>query len=73
MPTIKTGKEYRAKKARGDVKLKGKPDPYAYIPLSRKLLNKRKRQKSSAQLKGVVQAALKGAKKGSKAKMRKQK
>ncbi|KAL0280180.1 UNVERIFIED_CONTAM: hypothetical protein PYX00_001552 [Menopon gallinae] len=73
LPTFKTGKEYRAKKARGDVKLKGKPDPYAYIPLSRKLLNKRKRQKSSAQFKGVVQAALKGARKGSKAKMRKQK
>src|SRR5437764_173964 len=28
------GKEYRAKRAAGDVKKKGKPDPYAYVPLA---------------------------------------
>lgn len=36
------GGEYRAKKAKGDVKKKGqKLDPYAYIPLNRTSLNKR--------------------------------
>lgn len=35
------GSEYRAKKAKGDLKKKGKVDPYAYLPLTRKLLNKR--------------------------------
>jgi ribosomal RNA-processing protein 12 len=31
---ITIGKEYKAKKAGGDIKKKGKPDPYAYVPLS---------------------------------------
>ncbi|KAJ0173282.1 hypothetical protein K1T71_011458 [Dendrolimus kikuchii] len=35
------GTEYKSKKAKGDVKKKGKHDPYAYLPLSRKNLNKR--------------------------------
>lgn len=35
------GSEYRGKKAKGDIKKKGKVDPYAYIPLSRNSLNKR--------------------------------
>lgn len=35
------GTEYRSKKAKGDIKKKGKLDPYAYIPLSRNALNKR--------------------------------
>lgn len=35
------GSEYRAHKAGGDVKKKGKPDPYAYLPLTRAALNKR--------------------------------
>lgn len=35
------GSEYRATKARGDIKRKGKPDPYAYVPLTRSILNKR--------------------------------
>ncbi|TPX37629.1 hypothetical protein SmJEL517_g00697 [Synchytrium microbalum] len=30
------GSDYKAKHAGGDVKRKGKPDPYAYIPLNRK-------------------------------------
>lgn len=62
---LKTGSEYRAKKARGDIKLKGKPDPFAYIPLSRKLLNRRKKMKN------IVQSAIKGAKIGAKLKMKK--
>lgn len=28
-------------KAKGDMKKKGKPDPYAYVPLSNQFLNKR--------------------------------
>lgn len=35
------GSEYRATKARGDIKRKGKPDPYAYVPLTRSVLNRR--------------------------------
>lgn len=35
------GTEYSTKKAKGDMKKKGKLDPYAYIPLSRNTLNKR--------------------------------
>jgi len=65
---VKTGAEYRAKKAQGDVKLKGKPDPYAYMPLSRKMLNRRKRQKQAKQFKTIVKSAKKGARIGSKLK-----
>jgi hypothetical protein len=36
-----SGGEFAAKKAKGDIKKEGKPDPYAYIPLNPKLLNKR--------------------------------
>ncbi|XP_043912174.1 RRP12-like protein [Protopterus annectens] len=35
------GEEYKSKKGRGDVKRKGKPDPYAYIPLNKAQLNRR--------------------------------
>lgn len=35
------GAEYKAPKAGGDIKKKGKPDPYAYVPLSRAALNRR--------------------------------
>lgn len=35
------GGDYKAKKAGGDVKLRGKPDPFAYIPLTLQSLNKR--------------------------------
>lgn len=35
------GGDYKAKKAKGDMKKKGKMDPYAYIPLTRNVLNKR--------------------------------
>ncbi|CAG8679541.1 13204_t:CDS:2, partial [Dentiscutata heterogama] len=31
---ITVGREYKAEKAEGDVKRKGKPDPYAYVPLT---------------------------------------
>ncbi|XP_034255302.1 RRP12-like protein [Thrips palmi] len=65
------GAEYRAKKARGDVKKGGAPDPYAYVPLNRGLLNKRKRLKQEGQFKGLVRAARKGAAAGRVAKVRK--
>eukprot|EP00112_Aurelia_sp_Birch-Aquarium-sp1_P019873 Seg500.3 transcript_id=Seg500.3/GoldUCD/mRNA.D3Y31 product="RRP12-like protein" protein_id=Seg500.3/GoldUCD/D3Y31 len=52
----KFGAEYKAKKAGGDMKVKGKPDPFAYIALDRKNLNRRKRAKIAGQLKGIVKA-----------------
>jgi ribosomal RNA-processing protein 12 len=42
---------------RGDVKKSGRPDPYAYIPLSHKSLNKRKQAKAKGQFNTVVKAA----------------
>lgn len=41
VPGVHAGSEYKAPKAKGDVKKKGKHDPYAYIPLSSSFLNKR--------------------------------
>eukprot|EP00095_Tigriopus_kingsejongensis_P002902 maker-scaffold336_size202805-snap-gene-0.23 protein:Tk02902 transcript:maker-scaffold336_size202805-snap-gene-0.23-mRNA-1 annotation:"rrp12-like protein" len=60
------GSEYRASKARGDVKRKGKPDPYAYVPLQKSSLNKRKQAKNRGQFKNIVTAAKLGAQSGSK-------
>ncbi|KAJ3341073.1 hypothetical protein HDU93_005705 [Gonapodya sp. JEL0774] len=57
------GKEYRAKRAAGDIKREGKPDPYAYIPLDPKIVGKRgKSAKSAGQFRGVIKAAHSGAK-----------
>lgn len=63
---IDYGAEYRSSKARGDVKRKDQPDPFAYVPLSRNVLNKRKKAKMSGQFKGLVKAARRGASTGSK-------
>lgn len=57
------GVKYRAKKAKGDIKKAGQPDPYAYIPMDRSTLNKRQ---SSDKYKSLLRAARKGAKKGAK-------
>ncbi|CAC5426030.1 RRP12 [Mytilus coruscus] len=65
------GKEYRAKKAKGDIKKKGKPDPYAYVPLQFQSLNKRKKAKMQGQFKNLVKGAKKGAMKGTKKKHKK--
>ncbi|XP_047128483.2 RRP12-like protein isoform X1 [Hydra vulgaris] len=65
------GEEYKAKKARGDVKLKGKPDPFAYVPLDRQTMNKRKKSKLIGRFDGLVKAARRGAIKGSKNKRKK--
>merc|ERR550539_1532738 len=60
------GSEYRAKKGKGDVKRKNKPDPYAYVPLKKESLNKRKKAKFEGQFKGIVKAAQKGSAAGKK-------
>merc|ERR1711915_526335 len=64
------GSEYKSNKGRGDVKRKGKPDPYAYIPISHKSLNRRKAAKSKSVFSKVVKAAKKGANKGNKYKVK---
>ena len=61
------GSEYKSTKAKGDVKRKGKPDPYAYVPLQKSALNRRKRAKFEGQFKGLVNAANTGSVKGKKA------
>lgn len=53
------GSQYRAKKAGGDMKKSGVPDPYAYLPLDRKTL--KKRGSTRDQFKGLIGAARKGA------------
>ncbi|CAH6957346.1 RRP12-like protein [Phodopus roborovskii] len=58
------GAEYKAKKAKGDVKKKGRLDPYAYIPLNRTKLNRRKKVKLQGQFKGLVKAAQRGSQRG---------
>nr|XP_057914344.1 RRP12-like protein isoform X2 [Doryrhamphus excisus] len=60
------GAEYKSKKGKGDVKKQGKPDPYAYIPLRKAQLNRRKRAKLQGQFKGMVKGAQKGAMAGRK-------
>ncbi|XP_053439817.1 RRP12-like protein [Nycticebus coucang] len=60
------GAEYKAKKAKGDVKKKGRLDPYAYIPLTRTKLNRRKKMKLQGQFKGLVKAAQRGSQVGHK-------
>ncbi|XP_074089321.1 RRP12-like protein [Macrotis lagotis] len=62
----KPGADFKAKKGRGDVKKKGRLDPYAYIPLNRAKLNHRKKAKMQGQFKGLVKAAQRGAQAGHK-------
>ena len=57
------GVEYKAKKAGGDVKKKGKHEPYAYIQLSRNNLNRRKRKAAGSQFKGIANKSKKKNKK----------
>ena len=67
--SLPVGEEYKSKKAKGDVKRKGKPDPYAYVPLQKSSLNRRKKAKFEGQFKGLVKATQKGSKAGKKAKL----
>uniref|UniRef100_A0A3P8VA36 Ribosomal RNA processing 12 homolog n=1 Tax=Cynoglossus semilaevis TaxID=244447 RepID=A0A3P8VA36_CYNSE len=60
------GADYKSKKGKGDVKRRGKLDPYAYIPLKKDQLNRRKRAKLKGQFKGMVRGAQKGALSGRK-------
>ncbi|XP_076468663.1 RRP12-like protein isoform X2 [Babylonia areolata] len=59
--TPEYGSEYRSKKGAGDVKKAGKHDPYTYVPLEFKNLNKRKQAKLKGQFSGLVKGAQKGA------------
>ncbi|KAI4335172.1 hypothetical protein L6164_013842 [Bauhinia variegata] len=43
-----TGNEYTSKKASGDVKRKGKLEPYAYWPLDRKMMSRRPQHRAAA-------------------------
>ncbi|XP_068448773.1 RRP12-like protein [Clinocottus analis] len=68
-----TGSDYKSKKGKGDVKKVGKHDPYAYIPLKKSQLNRRKRAKLQGQFQGMVRGAQKGALSGKKMQMKKRK
>lgn len=70
-PQAYTGEVYKANKAKGDIKKKGLPDPYAYVPLSRNMLNRRKKLKHAGKFNNLVGAAKKGARKGKKEKAKK--
>ncbi|NP_001075884.1 RRP12-like protein [Xenopus tropicalis] len=59
-----SGANYKSKKGKGDVKQKGKHDPFAYIPLNKATLNRRKKAKMQGQFKGLVRAAQRGAQSG---------
>ncbi|XP_059163286.1 RRP12-like protein [Physella acuta] len=67
------GQQYKAKKAQGDIKKRGMPDPYAYVPLNISSLNKRKQMKVKGSFKNLVKGAKRGAAKGMKAKVHKKK
>lgn len=63
---LKTGKEYRSRKAKGDMTKHGMPAPHAYYPLQMQALNKRKRAKYAGQFNNMMSAAKRGAQMGSK-------
>ncbi|XP_078059872.1 RRP12-like protein [Mustelus asterias] len=65
------GAEYKSMKGRGDVKQQGKPDPFAYIPLNKSQLNRRKKAKMFGQFKGLVKGAQRGAEAGRRLQRRK--
>ena len=62
---FQSGEEFKAPRAAGDVK-RGGVDPYAYVPLDRRMLQKRqnKRKDAAAKYDGLVKGAQKGAKAG---------
>ncbi|XP_041866150.1 RRP12-like protein [Melanotaenia boesemani] len=67
------GNDYKSKKGKGDVKRTGKLDPYAYVPLKKAQLNRRKCAKLHGQFKGMVRGAQKGALSGKKMQAKKRK
>lgn len=48
LQNVQTGSAYKPRKAGGDLKREGKPDPYAYLPLDPRRLNKRNHNKTSS-------------------------
>ena len=58
---LSDGREYKSKKAGGDMKRRNKPDPYAYIPLNKGQLRIKRKQKK---LQGTLKAILKKTRKG---------
>lgn len=61
-PDLYLGEEYVSKKgARGDIKKQGLPDPYAYVPLNAKYLNRRLSRKSLKRFAGVAGKTKTGA------------
>ncbi|XP_063963855.1 RRP12-like protein [Lytechinus pictus] len=67
-PVVKPGQEYAAKKAGGDMKKKGKQDPFAYIPLNRQQLNRRMKKKAAGQWNSLSKGGSKMAMKKNKSK-----
>lgn len=51
---------YKSKRAFGDVKIKNKPDPYAFMPFDSRTMNRRKRVKAVGEFKSTMKAAKKG-------------
>ncbi|KAJ3416188.1 hypothetical protein HDV05_002833 [Chytridiales sp. JEL 0842] len=55
------GRQFKAKKAKGDVKKAGMPDPFAYIPLSGKIVGSRKKSTQlTKDYKDVLKSAVTG-------------
>ncbi|KAJ3238004.1 pre-rRNA processing protein [Chytriomyces hyalinus] len=53
------GAQYKSKRAKGDVKKANMPDPYAYIPLSGKIVgSKKKSTELSKDFKDVIKASV---------------
>jgi len=51
-------------KAGGDVKRKGKPDPFAYVPLNPASLNRRKRAKHQGEMTDLLKSSKKNGREG---------
>ncbi|KAJ3319677.1 hypothetical protein HDU76_000482 [Blyttiomyces sp. JEL0837] len=55
------GRQYQSKRAKGDVKKSNMPDPYAYIPMSGKIVgNMKKSTQLSTDMKDLIKATKKG-------------
>jgi len=64
---IDLGDRFKAKKARGDIRRAGQPEPFAYLPLGAMATTKRKHAKLEGKERKVVMAALRGSAAGKKA------
>lgn len=61
---IESGSSFKNKRGAGDVIKAGKPDPYAFIQLNPKVLNKKFREKSASAFEGIVNTKGSGSLKG---------